>query len=244
MLNFFLDNEILKDLSKDISKLVRVTKFVAKEVVIQHRLRMDRWRSSKRTKKDSEKFKAALVSFYDRGNPANNQVKCMILDTFFPRNQVIAGHIWKHETAGEGLEEFGLAVGDLDNPRNGILMSEGFEIQFDVKRVCLLIDRIHSQNIVVKVLDPSLLQELVSPSPTVTFGSIDGRSICHPLDKFPFRRILDFHAKCSFRVAAANGWITQTDTLESFFDMSVGASIPDLDVYQDLFEDEDEDEHP
>lgn len=37
---------------------------------------------------------------------------------------------------------------------------------------------------------------------------------------------------------------SDTDTLESFFDMSVGASIPDLDVYQDLFEDEDEDEHP
>ncbi len=73
-------------------------------------------------------------------------------------------------------------------------MSEGFEVEFDVKRVCLLIDRIHSQNIVVKVLDPSLLQKLVFPSPTVTFGDIDGRSICHPLDKLPFRRILDFHA--------------------------------------------------
>lgn len=240
----YLDNEVLKDLSNNISKLVRVTKFVAKEVVIQHRLRMDRWRSSKRTKKDSEKFKTALVSYYDRADPLSNDVKCMILDTFFPRHQVIAGHIWKHETAGEGLEEFGLAVGDLDNPRNGILMSEGFESAFDVKRVCLLIDRIHSQNIVVKVLDPLLLPEFVTPSTTITFGNIDGQSIYHPVDKLPFRRILDFHAKCSFRVAAANGWITHNDTVESFFDMSIGASIPDLHVYQDLFEDENEDEHP
>lgn len=222
-----------------LAKLAKITKFVAAEVVIQHRLRMDKWTSSKRTKKDSDTFKTTLMNYYCRAHPSDPQLlKCMILDTFFPRQQVIAGHIWKSETRGEGLEEFRLTVGDLENPRNGILMCEGFEKAFDVKRVCLLIDRIHSTNIVVKVLDPTLRAEFVSPSTTVTFDNIDGRSIVHPPDHLPFRRILDFHAKCSFRQAVAQRWIADSETFQDFFRMSIGASIPDLNPYQDFDEDE------
>jgi hypothetical protein len=223
-----------------LARLNKVVKFVATEVVTQHRLRMDKWTSSKRTKKDSEVFKNALTNYYLRAHPSDPQLlKCMILNDFFPRQNVIAGHIWKHETRGEGLEEFNLNVGDLENPRNGILMCDGFEKSFDVKHVCLLIDRLHSSNIVVKVLNPALMADFVSPSNTVTFSSIDGQSIGHPVGLMPFRRILDFHAKCAFRFAAANGWIASTDTCADFFDMSVGGSIPDLFPYQDNFEDED-----
>lgn len=239
--------EALTDINKKLDRQERVTSFVAKEVVIQHRMRMDKWTSSKRTKKESIAFKNSLIEFYQCKHQTDNSlIKCMILDQFFARDSVIAGHIWKHETAGEGLEEFGLQCKDLHNPRNGILMCSGFEKAFDVKQVCLLVDRIRSDNLVVKVLDPELLDvkdpTFVSPSTTVTFAAINGRSLAHPTDKVPFRRILDFHAKCSFRVAAAKGWIDSSDQVADFFDMSIGASVPDLNVYQELFGKSEEEE--
>ena len=60
----------------------------------------------------------------------------------------------------------------------------------------------------------------------------------HPPVHLPFRRILDFHAKCSFRLAVSQGWIADSETFEDFFNMSLGASIPDLNPYQDFGEDE------
>jgi hypothetical protein len=87
----------------------------------------------------------------------------MVLDRFFARDKVIASHIWKLSTGGDGLLEFGLHPMDLDSTRNGLLLCKSIEEAFDVKDVCFLIDRIHSANIFIKVLNPFLLNPLTSP---------------------------------------------------------------------------------
>ena len=220
-------------------KQSRVTKVIAKEIIISHRARMDIWTSSARTKIEGTAFKDSLIAFYGCAHPTDTDlVKCMVLDAFFPRHLVRASHIWKHCTEGEGLKEFGLEPRDLSNPRNGILMCNGIEQAFDVKKLCFLINRITSENLFVKVLDPALLD--LALSPIVCEGSItkicdiDGNQLRCPLENLPFRRILDFHAKCSYEKAINKGWIEQDSSFEDFFDMSVGSSIPDLQVYQDI----------
>jgi len=237
----------LDDLKVSARKQRRITKIVAKEVVISHRARMDKWTSSKRTKQEQTEFKNNLISFYQRAHPSDpNQLKCMVVDAFFPRHLVRASHIWKFETEGEGLTEFGLHPSDLSNPRNGFLLCDEIEKAFDVKRVCFLIDRLRSNELFIKVLDRNLLDPATSPvvcqGATVRFCDIDGLQLQCPPGSLPFRRILDFHAKCSFEKAINKGWLAPSSSFTDFFDMSVGSSIPDYNIYQDLESDGDSDD--
>jgi hypothetical protein len=234
----------LAGISAELEKQNKKLKFVVKEVVIQHRIRMDNWTESKRSKEEQEAFKDSLIAFYQRQHPVDPALlKCMVLDVFIPRKYVIASHIWKHCTHGEGLNEFGLHENDLSNPRNGFLVCEGIEHAFDTKRLCFLVDRLQTNNLVLKVLDPLLTNPATSPlvipgHSHLKFSDIDGYSLQHPVDNIPFRRILDFHAKQSYRKAINRAWLHPSSTFDDFFDMSLGASIPDLNIYQTLFDDD------
>ena len=227
----------------------KISKLMAKEVQIAHRTRMDKWTSSKRSREESTDFKNNLITFYDCAHPTDpNQIKCMVLNQYFPKSTVIASHIWKFCTEGDGLTEFKLEPADLNSNRNGLLLCDAIEKAFDVKGLCFLIDRIRSEELFIKVLDPklktkSVLPPTVPPTPSPTFNDIDGYQLhcpfTYPSDpslgkNLPFRRILDFHAKCSYEKAINKGWVAPSETFDDFFDMSVGASIPDLNMYQDL----------
>ena len=108
---------------------------LGKEVITQHRLRLDIWTPSKRSKDEQADFKNSLIAFYKRGNEqsSRNEVKCMMLDIFLPRESVIASHIWKYSTEGQGLEDFGLSPRHLSDPRNGLLLCKAIEDAFDKK---------------------------------------------------------------------------------------------------------------
>ncbi len=209
-------------------------KRIANEVSIQHRLRLDVWTDSKRSVVEQSEFKERLISFYERGHPKDkSMVRCMIMDKYFCRSIVVAAHIWKYCTQGVGLEEFGLKASDVSCERNGLILCKSIEEAFDAKRVCFLINRLDPSKIILKVLDPSLLSNYVVSSHPSTFNDIDGKMLRHPEGNIPFRRILDWHAKCSYSSAKIRGWIDTTETFDDFFDMSIGASIPDLILYQD-----------
>jgi len=168
----------------------------------------------------------------------------MILGECFPKHLVIASHIWKRSTNGAGLEEFNLKEDDINNPRNGMLLCKEIELAFDSKRLCFLVDRFHTGNLVLKVLDPLLANAATSPLvidglSEVRFFEIDGYLLQCPADKLPFRRILDFHAKLSYQKAIKRGWLEPSSTFDTFFDMSIDASIPDLNLYETIIGDED-----
>ena len=204
---------------------------------------MDVWTSSKRSKIEQSAFKDSLIKYYLCQHETNEMlVKCMVLNEFFPRQLVVASHIWKHCTQGEGLEEFGLKESDVNSSRNGILLCQEIEKAFDEKKLCFLIDRITSTNLQIKLLDPALTSKLVIDGHSgKTFADIDGSHLKHPPDCMPYRRILDFHAKCSYRKAISRGWLLPDSAFADFFDMSIGSSIPDLNVYQ-LNDDDEEDD--
>jgi len=215
--------------------------FISKEVVTQHRLRMDVWTPSKRTRVEQQDFKNSLVSYYKCSHPNNaNLLKCMVLNRFYDRPMVIASHIWKYCTHGDGLPEFGLHERDINSNRNGMLLCKDIEKAFDLKRICFLVHRLHQEDLYVRVLDPSLSDPATSPiinGTGVLFSDIDGAKLDHPPGNYPFRRILDFHAKLSFDSAIRRQWIAPDAAYESFFDMSIDASIPDLNI-MDIFMEE------
>ncbi len=217
-------------------KQSRALAFMSREAMYQYRARLNVWSSGKRSNVEQQDFKNELVANYQRASTLGEGfLLCMILNVDIPRKNVIASHIWKFCTEGEGLEDFRLKASDLGNFRNGFLLCENIEKAFDTKSVCFLVNRLRPQEISLKVLDPNLFDRVVCPaSPTVppeTFRSIDGHLLQHPPDVLPFRRILDFHAKLSYRKAIAKGWIEESSVFDDFFDLSLGGSIPDIDVY-------------
>jgi hypothetical protein len=98
---------------------------------------------------------------------------------------------------------------------------------------------------VLIVLNSVLLSSLssllvISGYSLLKFCDVDGYSLKHPINNLPFRRILDFHAKHSYQKAITRGWLADDSTFDDFFDISIGASIPDLDLNQTLSDNDDE----
>jgi hypothetical protein len=216
-------------------KVAMVLPIIAKEVTTQHRIRMDVWTPSKRTAAENESFKTAAIDYYVRQHPTDQGLlKCMIINEFVRRDKVRGSHIWKWCTRGNGMEEFGLKPCNVQSPRNCMLLCESIAQAFDSKRVCFLIDRIKSDNIFLKVLDPALRSNVVTEGRPLTFDDIDGAQLQHPKNKFPYRRILDYHAKLSFQNAIDQNWLAEDASFTYFFDMSIDSSIPDLQIYQDF----------
>jgi len=208
---------------------------VSKEVIIQKRQRLDIWTPSKRSLAEQAGFKDALTAYYERGDGKdNNELKCMILNQFFPRKHVRASHIWKYCTLGKYLPEFGLIEEDVGSPRNGLLLAESIEEKFDSKDVCFIYNAMR-KHIQLFVLNPVLLNMekpvYVSPSDSVTFAQIDGAQLLCG-DGKPFRRILAWHAKLAIDTALSRRWINKADKegYETLLALSEGAHFPDTEI--------------
>jgi len=189
----------------------------------------DIWTEGGRSKQESEEFKNALIKYYKRqaGWFSGGKIKCMVTDLACKRELVIGSHIWKHSKRGRGMFKFGLAVADCVSPRNGLLLLKDIEMEFDIKGVCFLYDAF-KQKLVLKVLNPSLLPKTITNT-TLTFADVDGNILHHPAKHLPFRRILNWHARCSYKHAQEQGWTTvgPGDVVKDYFDLSETASIPD-----------------
>ena len=150
----------------------------------------------------------------------------MVLGRRFRRDTVRAAHIWKFCTQGRGLEAFGLEETDLSSPRNGLLVADAIEQAFDIKRLCFLWNPF-TKRLVVHLLDPLLKAQMVVPSEEL-FADIHGKPLLTPESRYPFRRLLAFHARASFNRALRAKWITD-DEFKQFHDflrLSEGAVDP------------------
>jgi hypothetical protein len=74
------------------------------------------------------------------------------------------------------------------------------------------------------------MQRPITGSPKI-FADIDGAVLQTPRGNIPYRRLLSFHARCSYKYAKDKGWINSTDTFQEYFDLSEGASNPDAYKY-------------
>lgn len=195
---------------------------------------LDCWdTSSNRTREDQEDFKNKLIMFYQCGTNETKKVKCMIMNKFFDRGCVRAAHIWKSATNGIGLPAFKLEESDVHNERNGLLLFESIEKNFDRKKLCFIYDPF-AQVLRLKILCDQLRQVYVVPEENQrkkfneyrTFDHIDRAILVLPKDVFPFRRLLNWHGRCAYRTARRNRWISDEENLEDFFHLSDLISLP------------------
>ena len=191
----------------------------------------DIWSEKGRTEIEQTTFKDDMIMYYHRGSviPFVNQLCCMVTGQWHPRKDVVAGHIWMSKTRGKGLPKFGLSVNDLMSARNGFLVLKDIEDKFDRKQLCFLYSPLTNQGkFTVKILDPTIRNSIIKMShDSRTFQQIDGVELQHPHQKFPYRRLLGFHARCSYAKAREKGWISADSVFDEYFDISETASAPD-----------------
>ena len=80
-------------------------------------------------------------------------------------------------------------------------------------------------------MNPSINDEVIEHSnPKLKFSDIDGMHLHHPKEHIPYRRLLSFHARCSFRNAREKNWITaeEESAFVPFHNFSETASVPDI----------------
>jgi len=61
---------------------------------------------------------------------------------------------------------------------------------------------------------------------TRKFQGIDGAALVLPTNIYPYRRLLKWHGRCSYRTAKLTNWITHDEHLEDFFQLSDLISLP------------------
>jgi hypothetical protein len=189
----------------------------------------DIWTEGGRSTTEQSDFKDALIKFYKRKPFYSNKIRCMATGILQNRDLVIASHIWKQCKHGVGLPKFGLRREDSRDPRNGLLLLRDIELKFDVKEVCFVYNPL-TQQFSIKVLNPALMTVVIANSNGKTFADINDQPLQHPQNKIPFRRLLSFHAQCSFQAALEKEWITQQvhDSFDPYHTLSDSASVPDI----------------
>jgi hypothetical protein len=224
-------------LSEEITKLSLKVDYILQQNNDRLINDLDCWdTSSTRTAEEQEEFKNNLIVYYQCGQTNTKKIKCMVLNTFFDRNLVRASHIWKSSTKGIGLRKFKLKESDINNTRNGLLMYKSIEKAFDNKKLCFLYDPFVG-NLYIKILCNELREKFIMDEKTRTtvnelrtFNDIDHAVLHLPPDVFPYRRLLNWHGRCSFKNAKANKWINEDEHLEDFFHLSDLISLPGDDI--------------
>ena len=189
---------------------------------------------SKISRSEQQPFRKAVISYYERAS-SDQFAKCMLLDKSL--HNVIAGHIWMRAANRDDVTVlFDLPPEAVNSPRNGLLLYKPIEQMFDELRVCFYWDFM-AERIKFHVLDKNLLGEIVLGD--TTYGDLEGRPLCHPPGKMPYRRILSFHALRAFeKYPGENN--ADLNLFRQFRDLSPGA--PRTDELSALLSEIDEEE--
>lgn len=117
------------------------------------------------------------------------------------KNTIIATHIWKAETRGKFLDDFGLGEEDVNNVRNGMFVTKGIAEAFDNQQVCFLYSTLNEE-LRLWVADTTILSDKIEGSnPPKTFADVHQKPLrCPDKDHMPFHRLLAWHARLTLEL--------------------------------------------
>ena len=171
------------------------------------------------TRSQQKRFRTKLIRAYGAKLSDEKKLRCMLLNTPLPSNDVIAVHLFRWRWKDKCHR---LSFDDIDDTRNGLLLYKPIEWAFDAGRICFWKDEDGSLRL--KLLDPSLrsvnivnkaraLQGtyFVEPVGSVvlgkTFGDIEGYPLVITGLHQPYMRCLWFQAFQARKRAILKGWI-------------------------------------
>ncbi len=194
---------------------------------------LDLWEGRSTTNSERKQFRAELFKhYYKLQEPPADTATCMVSGIALPSSDVTAAHIWPARARSAMAALFGLKLQDLNSYRNGILMADSLERQFDAQRVAFSYDFM-TDKFAFHVLDPKLKKQTPAGL-KVTFESLEGKVLQHPSDKVPFRRLLVWHYAGALKRGVSEGYLTPADVSAlprvlcntQLARMSPGATLP------------------
>lgn len=219
--------ESVAELTAKVTRLANIMEPIVAESRLKRMQRLDPWHSNNRSIQEQTEFKDALLVFYacnaSAQAPDKPMAKCMVSGKVYPQPVVIASHVWKHCTRGDGLEEFGLCVADINSPRNGLLMAAEIEAAFDMKRVSFSFNLL-TDKFTFHVLDSTLLEKPIlnlndkktrnsvsgyaslDPTTIPKFKELDNKEMTWTPPACPFRRLLAWHYAVATLHAQRRPW--------------------------------------
>ena len=192
------------------------------------------WLTNYRTIHESTEFKLAVINYYGMTvSSVGDRImtaRCMVSGAVVQYGELRPAHLVKHSTP-QLMVLYGLSSLEIDNARNGILMLDSIEKAFDHLDVCLLYNSL-THALTLKVMNPVLQTKRILPNSTVelrTFADVDGSALkVVTAGSMPYRRILSVHTKFAYSRALSMGWIANTETLSTYFNVSeVGLQEPE-----------------
>jgi hypothetical protein len=107
---------------------------------------------------------------------------------------------------------------DVNNERNGLSLFESIEKAFDTKEICFIYDPF-ADVLRQKILcnDQRNLFVVASVNQRKNFNEfrkfddIDNTVLALPESIYPYRRILNWHATCSYKMAKIKNWISKDE---------------------------------
>lgn len=131
--------------------------------------------------------------------------KCQLSLVWGGADVVTASHLLKHATKNHLKEPF--EINNINDPRNVIMLCKGIEKAFEAGRI-YFVQGNSDRDFLLKVWDPSVVNEPIHVGATTTIGSLVGRSLLVPRNgEPPFKRVLSDHAQRSYKHALKKGWI-------------------------------------
>jgi hypothetical protein len=137
----------------------------------------------------------------------------MLTNCEFPIKDVHRSHIfqasWEEGKFSDLILAGGLEFQDItkDSPENMLLLHDNVETKYDCGKLLIDYDE-SSQNFICRILDKSILNEVIFQNPQpVTFGEYDGKPLHFPSNSRPLRRLIRFRAIVNRLVAIDRGYI-------------------------------------
>lgn len=236
-----LQQTLIQQNEKD-NRQLALLKLLSEEVNKNRKSRLNCWeRESQRTtgiKRDPD-FREKVISHYKRESNSGKSVKCQILDEYvlhdIARDTIIAVHIWKAETQGKHLDEFGLREEDVNNVRNGMFLTKGIKDAFDKQQVCFLYNKLSNEPY-LWVADTTILSDTIEGSnPPTTFADVRKKPLrCPDKDHMPFRRLLAWHARLTLELRKES---IQATSFTSEYDLAPGRAGATLDLIAQAIDD-------
>lgn len=196
------------------------------------------WVTNYRTMQESTEFKRDVIHFYGMVVSAVGDhvvtARCMVSGAVVPYGELRPAHLVKHSTP-HLMTLYGLSPLEIDNPRNGILMLDSIEKAFDHLDVCFLYNAM-TQDLTLKVMNPAFQSKRILPNSTVelrSFADVDGQVLQCGAGSLPYRRVLSVHTKFAFSRALSMGWIANSETLVTYFNVSE-AGLKEPECIRDL----------
>lgn len=152
--------------------------------------------------------------------------RCFVTEVWGGVTTVAGASLLPVATTPDNIQSKLQMTGRLEDMRNTVPLLKTIERAYDKQRLCFVLANDDDLLYKIRVLDPTVKQELVHWS--MTFEDLAQKSFDLPIGKDgkrPFARCLSFHAQASYARAVRMGWVAEWEACPEAYGSPLGTDV-------------------